>query len=294
MGATWHDACKAPGPCSMQRQVPNCPRSQTLHRLLTFSMLQTGGNLRLQVIKQQLADGVSIRRVGFVSTGAPARKDAEVRGWGCRAGGVRGCGEPRVPGGGVRGWVAGLGCGVGLPVGHAHRLFAGVPCPAACYLASCQLDPRCMPPAIFPHAAGKDASPSCRRSLPPTAPPRLAPSPAAPSAPASRRTSPWGEPACKEKGGKGALKGRGKRLLVGEPGSAFFRTGGATGLLEWPGVAAWRTQGHHAGAGGTLHSILPPPCRIIRARAGRAYVAMGPSPGCLASFACAVCQQGAL
>ncbi|KAL4425386.1 hypothetical protein ABPG75_009402 [Micractinium tetrahymenae] len=31
-----------------------------------------------QVIKQQLADGVSIRRVGFVSTGAPARKDVEI------------------------------------------------------------------------------------------------------------------------------------------------------------------------------------------------------------------------
>jgi hypothetical protein len=31
-----------------------------------------------QVIKQQLADGVSTRRVGFVSSGAPARQHSEV------------------------------------------------------------------------------------------------------------------------------------------------------------------------------------------------------------------------
>ena len=33
----------------------------------------------LQVIKQQLADGVSQRRVGLVSSGAPARQHSEVR-----------------------------------------------------------------------------------------------------------------------------------------------------------------------------------------------------------------------
>jgi hypothetical protein len=31
-----------------------------------------------QVIKKQLADGVSIRRVGLVSTGAPARQHSEI------------------------------------------------------------------------------------------------------------------------------------------------------------------------------------------------------------------------
>ena len=31
-----------------------------------------------QVIKKQLADGVSKRRVGFVSTGAPARQHSQV------------------------------------------------------------------------------------------------------------------------------------------------------------------------------------------------------------------------
>ena len=33
----------------------------------------------VQTIKQQLADGVSIRRVGFITTGAPARQGVEVR-----------------------------------------------------------------------------------------------------------------------------------------------------------------------------------------------------------------------
>ena len=32
----------------------------------------------VQVIKQQLADGVSVRRVGFVSSGAPARQHSEI------------------------------------------------------------------------------------------------------------------------------------------------------------------------------------------------------------------------
>ena len=34
---------------------------------------------RLQVIKQQLADGVKTRRVGFVSKGAPARAHSEIQ-----------------------------------------------------------------------------------------------------------------------------------------------------------------------------------------------------------------------
>ena len=34
--------------------------------------------LRAQVIKQQLADGVSVRRVGFVSSGAPARQHSDI------------------------------------------------------------------------------------------------------------------------------------------------------------------------------------------------------------------------
>lgn len=32
----------------------------------------------LQVIKQQLADGVPIRRVGFISSGAPARQHSDI------------------------------------------------------------------------------------------------------------------------------------------------------------------------------------------------------------------------
>lgn len=35
--------------------------------------------LPVQTIKQQLADGVTIRRVGFVSSGAPARQGSPVR-----------------------------------------------------------------------------------------------------------------------------------------------------------------------------------------------------------------------
>jgi aminomethyltransferase len=34
--------------------------------------------VRLQVIKQQLADGVPIRRVGFISAGAPARQHSDI------------------------------------------------------------------------------------------------------------------------------------------------------------------------------------------------------------------------
>jgi aminomethyltransferase len=32
----------------------------------------------LQVVKQQLADGVPIRRVGFISAGAPARQHSDI------------------------------------------------------------------------------------------------------------------------------------------------------------------------------------------------------------------------
>jgi aminomethyltransferase len=35
--------------------------------------------LRTQVIKQQLADGVPRRRVGFISSGAPARQHSEIK-----------------------------------------------------------------------------------------------------------------------------------------------------------------------------------------------------------------------
>jgi aminomethyltransferase len=35
-------------------------------------------SLPLQVIKQQLADGVPIRRVGFISAGAPARQHSDI------------------------------------------------------------------------------------------------------------------------------------------------------------------------------------------------------------------------
>jgi aminomethyltransferase len=35
--------------------------------------------INCQVIKQQLADGVSKRRVGFISAGAPARQHSEIR-----------------------------------------------------------------------------------------------------------------------------------------------------------------------------------------------------------------------
>jgi len=49
--------------------------------ILTTSPVASINKLRgvlLQVIKKQLADGVSIRRVGLVSTGAPARQHSPI------------------------------------------------------------------------------------------------------------------------------------------------------------------------------------------------------------------------
>jgi len=50
----------------MVNTKPQAPKTQTPNRQPP------------QVIKQQLADGVSQRRVGFVSSGAPARQHSEI------------------------------------------------------------------------------------------------------------------------------------------------------------------------------------------------------------------------